>query len=542
MQMTTGLIALALLGAEGAGPPPAGEHITTEVRILTMRGLDWRAPVHAGLNIVSHRDGTTVWTASRETAAEIAKAAENLVSAPKVSHPPGAPASICAGVSRSYVAQLGRIADGPPNRATAVAWEPGINSLQEGCRVEVKGVAMDQGVLMKADLCETRFLAFHTVSCPEVVQPKEKGQKATKVAATYQVPEVSTSRVSGEWLVPKDGVLVVSLGVHTEDGPKGKPALTERLVMISARGTPDATKPALTLGHPRVLGQFNTVYAGVEGAPNVRFFAAAPDPFVNRVTFVAVPVPVPATMPPAAHPMPISVSGLNAISRPAARRMPSPPSRALPQGVSPDGTVVPLPPLPDDELEEASAEEESAEPRPTPQVRPQAKPKPAPEDAAEAKRNVVEAFRSAPVIARVPIGPFTGEARLHFGTPNRLMVGLKLGTVDVAPVVDEAVTRTSASTEPKRAPASCPASAPAPKRSAKEQCEDEGECCESAAKGLTLDLDVSASELIQGYFGLESARPKMKPAASDDRPLRIEWPVGDGSIAIEFRSRKTSGR
>ncbi len=53
MSPSLSLVALALLGA--AGPPPAGNTIQTEIRLLDLNGVSWRTAVQAQLDLVARR-------------------------------------------------------------------------------------------------------------------------------------------------------------------------------------------------------------------------------------------------------------------------------------------------------------------------------------------------------------------------------------------------------------------------------------------------------------------------------------------------------
>jgi hypothetical protein len=136
--------------------------------------------------------------------------------------------------------------------------------------------------------------------------------------AQVQVPEVGRAEIAGEWLVPRDEVLLVAFGPHTIADTDGKAVVRERLAAIA-----------------------------VEEAP-ISGRVKAPEDFV--VPKIAAPAP--------AAPMP----------------HPTMPSRTLPQGVHADGSPAELPPLPDDEKAGPSPGD-SSEPRPSPQTK---KPKTAP--------------------------------------------------------------------------------------------------------------------------------------------------------------------
>src|SRR5205085_3066828 len=55
------------------------------------------------------------------------------------------------------------------------------------------------------------------------------------------VPEIGSQEIAGEWLIPKDGILLVSFGPHTVASKDGKAVIHERLAIIEAEEAPDAT-------------------------------------------------------------------------------------------------------------------------------------------------------------------------------------------------------------------------------------------------------------------------------------------------------------
>ncbi len=290
----------------------------------------------------------------------------NMVQAPKVSTLPGATATVEVQDRRPYVAGFGRLADGPINRASMVQFQPDIQVVPEGFRGQVACRALDQGVLARIALDDIRLLGLHAVDCRETVVPKDKSQVGGQtphradIHAAYQVPEVATSHVEGEWLIPKDSALVVSLGAHTVTDKFGT-RLRERVAVIeskpvAAAPTEEQPLPARHVPPPPAPATGPAVTWFVMpwsplGAPVVAVFprpSGAPrDPFVGNAEFLEVR---PLSAPPARLTMPVV------------------PSRTLPQGINLNGTVV-LPPLPDAAVAPA-ADTDSAEPRPSPQTRP----------------------------------------------------------------------------------------------------------------------------------------------------------------------------
>ena len=156
-----------------------------------------------------------------------------------------------------------------------------------------------------------------------------------------EVPEIGSQEIAGEWLIPKDGILLVSFGPHTIADKDGKAVIRERLAIVEAdEAEADAVGPAPA---PR---------AAMWGPPAI----------------MAAPIP-------AAPPMIFGDADPGGRARPAvphpaapAAAMPPMPSRSIPQGYHSDGKAADLPPLPPDEADHDEADD-SAEPRPSPQTK-----------------------------------------------------------------------------------------------------------------------------------------------------------------------------
>ena len=161
----------------------------------------------------------------------------------------GDPARMTSEETVQYVAAVKRVADGPPNQSTGLAFEPQVDKVHRGVRINILSSQLkDHKLFAKVVIEENRLVAMHTVVYTETVQPKpgidpevmktsfldrlnpSHVPHAASINATIQVPEVDTRRVEGEWLIPSDGALLVSLGPRT---------LNERRVSQGTRGTFD---------------------------------------------------------------------------------------------------------------------------------------------------------------------------------------------------------------------------------------------------------------------------------------------------------------
>jgi hypothetical protein len=231
------------------------------------------------------------------------------------------------------------------------------------------------GACGKADTTCSEEKCVKAQGCCETAEDEPLVDDVDVQQLTIAVPEIRTQEVAGEWLIPKDEVLLVSFGVYTAADPNGKAVVKERLAMISASEIASGTV--------------------VDRPGRVNVFRIAPRPGPTSGYAPANPAPAPLVAPPpvvvpAAPFNPFAAdSGQHAMERtplvvpalPATPMMPQPavPSRTIPEGVHKDGTISNLPPLPD-EIEQSTSE--SSEPMASPQTKKNQQAKPAADPAA----------------------------------------------------------------------------------------------------------------------------------------------------------------
>jgi hypothetical protein len=264
MAMGSGLLALALLAADGPSCPP-DETTTFQVRVLTIDGLDWRTTSYSRLTPVTRQGTSAIWTADKSLATVLADRASAEMPGCKIVSNTGE-AVFSRAEPVSYVAAMERVADGPINQSTAIAFMPRPERVDERFTISLVGRRLDQGVLTKVILEETHVDALHSVVQTEMlrVEPTPADRTATEIGrdavksivcrtstdsttsitGSVQIPEVSQTRIDGEWLIPKDGVLLISLGVKTAADDEGKAVVRERVALIEAVPTsPFAPSP-----------------------------------------------------------------------------------------------------------------------------------------------------------------------------------------------------------------------------------------------------------------------------------------------------------
>ncbi len=263
------------------------------------------------------------------------------------------------------------------------------------------GRKLDQGILVKIVLEDTEIRAVHHVKvrtssetqcaggtkaectenqvCCQAAESAASDHAVGKVA--FEVPEIGTQEVLGEWLIPTGESLLVSFGAYTIADTEGKAVVRERLAIVEAADVRNSCAVATS----------NTASTAVQVppiavprlAPVLGFTATAealelkPPVVMSNATSGAVqvaPVAVPRIVPQLRFTAPAQAEVLE-FKMPMA--VPVIPSRSIPQGVHADGRPAELPALPDDEMDEDSSESESAEPRPSPQSKKPHPPKPA---------------------------------------------------------------------------------------------------------------------------------------------------------------------
>ena len=348
MRIALGLLAFSLIGAGGQSETGSPSQVLTfQVRVVETEGVNWRASVYPDMRAVTRQGGATVWTASGDVLRRLEKTLRDGVSkvvvAPKVTVRAGQPAHVSTRSDLSFVADFDRLADGPVNHASYVAYVAKVEKARAGFAATVQGRKLDQGVLAQIVLDDTRITSVHPVVLTEVSEPSKQrtGAKAWKGEAKIEVPELSRCEVAGEWLIPNDGALVMSLGVFTVADKQGKAVVRERLAIVEAesRALPASTVTALRramLDRPAAVELARFAGGTSVPAPMSPVDLALPMPFKLET---AVPLPSPFV-----------------------------PTRSLPQALNAEGQPVALPPLPAENAP-PTAFPGSSDPCATPQAR-----------------------------------------------------------------------------------------------------------------------------------------------------------------------------
>jgi hypothetical protein len=259
-------LAEAAVAGVSSQPPAPEPHIAFEIHDVTATSPDWRGKMLPKLQPVAREEGVAVWALDADGVRElIATCQDNpqarVLQAPRMIARLGDPVRMSNEEESHYVAHLKRISDGPPNEGTHIAFQPEVDKVHDGIRVELSETRLKGSVLFaKMAIQHNKVLGFHTTNYkesivdttadPEVVKTsllsklRSEGDGKVSIAGTIQVPEISTRRIEGDWMIPSQGGLLVSMGPQAIGAKAGvRKHYEERLIVVTAHLEAAGTTP-----------------------------------------------------------------------------------------------------------------------------------------------------------------------------------------------------------------------------------------------------------------------------------------------------------
>ncbi len=364
--------ALFLLAAMAATPEEADAPIAYQVKVLEMEGLGWRSALAGHLRRIERPGADAIWTGDRALAHALGRQSGRVVATDTVAARPEATAELVRGDSGPLDQLVRRVSvegsDGTPSG--------------DDLHVELTGRRLDQGVLAAVEVEARWVTATHAVpaagvstACGKLPATVFQGGESHEDAATDDasasdrgdafVNEFAHARVVGEWLIPRDGVVVVSLGAHSAPGDDGKVVVRERLAVIeivedrahaaSASNECPAEGPVARPASLPPLPEDIDLQPAQDEACRVAEARGEAHPAKTGDATPAEDAP--------------ALSPTQVVEKADTLPIPSPPARSLPQGFTPEGQLAP--PTKHDEGVKPTSSDESVEPRPTPQASPQ---------------------------------------------------------------------------------------------------------------------------------------------------------------------------
>ena len=224
-------------------PPSAPKMVVFQVQVVEMSVLDWRSKHQTKLTAATDHDRAGVWTAPAALVSELVKASSSTPTRVKL---------VADSEKFAHFQQRGNqtnaLTDAPQTSPSKT------EKSREGIAATLMGRKLDQGVLTKIVIEETRVLATHKV--PTVVNDHFPVDASLQQVS---IPEVATAEVAGEWLIPNDGALILSLGVHTVADAESKAVVKERLALIEANPPAHKVGKIEINGHSRTKGQLHSI-------------------------------------------------------------------------------------------------------------------------------------------------------------------------------------------------------------------------------------------------------------------------------------------
>jgi hypothetical protein len=185
--------------------------ILYQTGFLKMNGTEWQQALEPKLRPVRKDPSMRVWTAPAEVLAELKKWSGGVVVAPKVSTFEDGAATIMDSRKVKYVRSV-KWNLGAEDKS--IAAQPIVAEINDGSSLTMVGRAVDQGVLVRMKIEDTRINALSPITVPATTHD------GTLINATIQLPDLTEVKGEGEWLIPNDGILIISLGRnHMEPGP-----------------------------------------------------------------------------------------------------------------------------------------------------------------------------------------------------------------------------------------------------------------------------------------------------------------------------------
>src|SRR5208283_1223766 len=118
----------AVVSRAGVPATMGGPMVAFEIRDIRVSSPEWRGKLILRMQPVTRQEGTAVWSLDPAGFKELldlcqADPRSNVLQAPTMSARVGDPARMTSEETHQYVASLKRVADGPPNRSTKLAFE-----------------------------------------------------------------------------------------------------------------------------------------------------------------------------------------------------------------------------------------------------------------------------------------------------------------------------------------------------------------------------------------------------------------------------------
>ena len=234
---------------------------------------------------VSRQESATVWVVDRPVVETIKSRAHHVEWKPDLVAKPSQDVAVIINAIRRFGAIEARFSMGAGS-TPKIGFDGRDGRIPEIFEAKMSGRSLDQGTLISLNLHDTHVINIHRNYPTAPVFAPARDVEVDRLQAHFEVPELAEARVQGEWLIPKDGAVAISLGMHTVSNGKKGTVVRERVAVVTAKnvtGIGPKRMEELTSKNETIS---LTLPARVAGSAEVEEIDAAIEPTSSKDAFL----------------------------------------------------------------------------------------------------------------------------------------------------------------------------------------------------------------------------------------------------------------
>ena len=208
-----------------------------DVRLIHMPAATWRSRVYANCTRLDRQGISTVWALDKQTVTDLelclTSMHADLVSSPRITALDRDSAVISMKTPKQYVGEIDRVVKTRDGKVEAVAFRPVVETIDDAVSIKC-GIDRSTPIpTLSIDLSSSWIGALNVAATVETYENSKYGKGL--IAAQMQLPQIVEAKVRGDFKVPDDCQLLISLGTCSLIDKQGKAIVIERLALIAAR-------------------------------------------------------------------------------------------------------------------------------------------------------------------------------------------------------------------------------------------------------------------------------------------------------------------
>ena len=234
---------------------------------------------------ISIQKSATVWVVDRTVVETIKRRAHHVEWKPDLVAKPGQDVMVNINAIRRFGAVEARFSIGAGS-TPKIGFDGRDGQIPESFEAKMSGRSLDQGTLISLNLHDAHVINIHRNYPTGPVFAPVQDVDVERRQAHFEVPELAEARVQGEWLIPKEGAVAISLGMHTVSNGKKGSVVRERVAVVTAKNvTGIGPKQIKELTSKNVTISL-TLPARVAGSAEVEEIDAAIEPTSSKDAFL----------------------------------------------------------------------------------------------------------------------------------------------------------------------------------------------------------------------------------------------------------------